>query len=505
MPLKPVPIEVAVSRVYDLYRPGLATLTDLYELTMGAGYVTAGVADRETVFALSFRTLPFGGGYAVMAGLDDALAILENLHFEAADIEYLRGLRGTGDAPLFGPDFLDRLAELKFSCDVDAVPEGTVVFANEPLLRVRGPLLQAQLVESMLLTVVGFQTLVATKAARVVEAAAGAPILEFGLRRAQGPDGALSAARAAYIGGVAATSNVLAGRLFGIPVRGTHAHSWVQVFDDEQRAFDLYAEAQPDNVTLLVDTYDSLVGVEHAIETGRRLKKRGGNLAGIRLDSGDLAYLSIEARRMLDEAGFPDTKIVASNDLDEHTIASLREQGARIDIWGVGTKLDTCYDQPALGAIYKLSAICDPQGGWRYPVKLSELSAKISIPGVLGVRRFIDSDGRFRADMIYDEDLPAPPDGDVIVDPADALHMRAIEPGWHPEELVLPALRQGKRVSPSPTLDDIRARARTQIGGLHPATRRLLNPHTYPVGLERALHERRTRLVMERRSLQPSA
>ena len=494
-----------MSRVYDIYRSGLATLTDLYELTMGAGYVAAGVAELETVFALSFRTLPFGGGYAVMAGLDDALTILENLHFEPADIEYLRGLRGAGDAPLFGPAFLDRLAGLEFTCDVDAVSEGTVVFANEPLLRVRGPLLQAQLVESVLLTVVGFQTLVATKAARVVEAAAGAPVLEFGLRRAQGPDGALSAARAAYIGGVAATSNVLAGRLFGIPVRGTHAHSWVQVFDDEQRAFDLYAEAQPDNVTLLVDTYDSLVGVEHAIETGRRLEARGGILAGIRLDSGDLAYLSIEARRMLDEAGFLNTKIVASNDLDEHTIASLREQGARIDIWGVGTKLDTCYDQPALGAIYKLSAICDPQGGWRYPVKLSELSAKISIPGVLGVRRFIDSDGRFRADMIYDEDLPAPPAGDVIVDPADALHMRAIEPGWHPEELVLPALRQGKRVSPSPALDEVRARARTQIGGLHPATRRLLNPHTYPVGLERALHERRTRLVMERRSLQPSA
>jgi nicotinate phosphoribosyltransferase len=471
---------------------------------MGAGYVTAGVADRDAVFALSFRTLPFGGGYAVMAGLDDALAILENLRFEAADIEYLRGLRGAGDAPLFGVEFLDRLEGLKFTCDVDAVPEGTVVFANEPLVRVRGPLLQAQLVESVLLTVVGFQTLVATKAARVVEAAAGAPILEFGLRRAQGPDGALSAARAAYIGGVAATSNVLAGRLFGIPVRGTHAHSWVQVFDDEQRAFDLYADAQPDNVTLLVDTYDSLIGVERAIETGRRLNASGGALSGIRLDSGDLAYLSIEARRMLDAAGFVDTKIVASNDLDEHTIASLREQGARIDIWGVGTRLDTCYDQPALGAIYKLSAICDPQGGWRYPVKLSELSAKISIPGVLGVRRFIDSDGRFRADMIYDEDLPAPPEGDVIVDPADALHMRAIEPGWHPEEMVLPALRHGARVSTSPALDDIRARARAQIGSLHPATRRLLNPHTYPVGLERALHERRTRLVMARRSLQPA-
>jgi nicotinate phosphoribosyltransferase len=353
--------------------------------------------------------------------------------------------------------------------------------------------------------VIGFQTLVATKAARVVDAAAGGPVLEFGLRRAQGPDGALSAARAAYIGGVAATSNVLAGRLFGIPVRGTHAHSWVQVFDDEQVAFDTYADSQPDNVTLLVDTYDSLTGVAHAIETGLRLKSHGGSLAGIRLDSGDLAYLSVEARRMLDEAGLIDTKIVASNDLDEYTIASLREQGARIDIWGVGTRLDTCYDQPALGAIYKLSAICEPGGGWRYPVKLSEHTAKISVPGVLGVKRFVDDTGRFRADMIYDEDLPEPPAGDVIVDPADSLHMRPIDPAWHAVELLTPVMRAGARVAASPPLDEIRARTQVQLGSLHPAIRRLLNPHTYPVGLERGLHDRRTTLVLERRLAQPAS
>jgi nicotinate phosphoribosyltransferase len=497
--------ETDVSHVSDLYRSSLATLTDLYELTMGAGYEIAGVADREAVFTMSFRTLPFAGGYAVLAGLDDALAILEGLRFDPVDIDYLQGLRGAGGKSLFGSGFLDRLAAFKFTCDVDAIPEGTAIFANEPLLRVRGPLLQAQLVESVLLNAIGYQTLVATKAARVVEAAGGGPVLEFGLRRAQGPDGALSAARGAYIGGVTATSNVLAGRLFGIPVRGTHAHSWVQVFGDEQRAFDAYADAQPDNVTLLVDTYDSLAGVAHAIETGRRLKARGGSLAGIRLDSGDLAYLSIEARRMLDEAGFTDAKIVASNDLDEHLIASLREQGARVDIWGVGTKLDTCFDQPALGMIYKLSAVCDPDGGWRYPVKLSEHTAKISIPGVLGVRRFTDSSGRFRADMIYDEDLPAPPDRDVIIDPADALHMRPIDPDWRPGELVVPVLRSGARVSPTPSLDDMRARARAQLDSLHPAIRRLVNPHTYPVGLERALHDRRTQLVLERRLAQPSA
>jgi nicotinate phosphoribosyltransferase len=490
-----------LSRVSDLYRSSLATLTDLYELTMASGYLSAGVADRETVFALSFRTLPFGGGYAVAAGLDDALEILERLRFDGVDVDYLRSLNGAGGKPLFGDDFLELLAGMRFTCDVDAIPEGTVVFANEPLLRVRGPLLQAQIVESVLLTVIGFQTLVATKAARVVEAAGESPVLEFGLRRAQGIDGGISAARAAYVGGVAATSNVLAGRLFGIPVRGTHAHSWVQVFGDEQLAFDKYAEAQPDNVTLLVDTYESIAGVEHAIEAGRRLRARGDNLAGIRLDSGDLAYLSIEARRMLDEAGFPDTKIVASNDLDEHTIASLRAEGARIDIWGVGTRLDTCYDQPALGAIYKLSAICDPGGGWRYPVKLSEHSSKISIPGVLAVRRFVDEAGRFRADMIYDEDIPLRADGDAIVDPADALHMRIIDPSWSAQELVLPALRGGARVAPAPPLVEIRARAQSQIRSLHPAIRRLLNPHTYPVGLEMQLHRRRSDLVLERRRL----
>ena len=492
-----------MSAIRELYRPSLATLTDLYELTMGSGYLATGLAERQAVFTLSFRSLPFGGGYAVAAGLDDALEILEHLHFGPEDIEHLRGLRGVTGKPIFPAAFLDLLGSLRFTCDVDAIPEGTVVFGNEPLVRVNGPLIQAQLVESMLLTVIGFQTLIATKAARVVEAAGGGSIFEFGLRRAQGPDGAVSAARAAYIGGVSATSNVLAGRLHGIPVRGTHAHSWVQVFGDEQAAFDAYAEAQPDNITLLVDTYDSLTGVARAIETGKRLRARGRTLDAIRLDSGDLAYLSVEARRILDEAGFTETKIVASNDLDEHTIASLREQGARIDVWGVGTKLDTAFDQPALGAVYKLTAVCDSDGSWRYPVKLSAQTAKISTPGILGVRRFTDETGRFRADMIYDEGMPPEGPGGVIVDPADLLHMRSIDPTWAAHELVLPALRRGRRVAASPALDVIRDRARSQIGALHPAIRRLLNPHVYPVGLERRLHERRTQLVLERRLPQP--
>jgi nicotinate phosphoribosyltransferase len=487
-----------MSRISELYRPNLATLTDLYELTMGAGYTAAGVAGAETVFCLYFRSLPFSGGYAVAAGLDDALEVLESMRFEPLDLSYLASLTGDGGRPLFRADFLEQLASFRFECDVDAVPEGTVVFASEPLVRIRGPLLQAQLVESVLLAIIGFQTLVATKAARIVEAAAGGPVLEFGLRRAQGPDGAMSAARAAYIGGVAATSNVMAGRLYGIPVRGTHAHSWVQVFDDEQIAFDKYADAQPDNVTLLVDTYDSLTGVGHAIKTGLRLRGEGRKLAGIRLDSGDLAYLSIEARRMLDEAGLADTKILASNDLDEHLIESLREQGARIDIWGVGTKLDTCYDQPALGAIYKLTAICE-SGKWRYPIKVSDHSAKTSIPGVLGVRRYSDEKGRFRADMIYDEGLSSSSAGDVIYDPADALHMSSIDAGWQTQELLSPVMKSGKRLAPGPSLDEIRGRTQSQLEALHPAIRRLMNPHIYPVGLEPSLHERRKQLVLERR------
>jgi nicotinate phosphoribosyltransferase len=495
---------VTMSAVRELYRPSLATLTDLYELTMGSGYLATGLADRRAVFTLSFRTLPFGGGYALAAGLDDALEILEHLSFSAPDIDYLGGLRGVTGQPIFPPDFLALLTSLRFTCDVDAIPEGTVVFGNEPLVRISGPLLQAQLVESVLLTVIGFQTLIATKAARVVEAAGGGSILEFGLRRAQGPDGAVSAARAAYIGGVSATSNVLAGRLYGIPVRGTHAHSWVQVFGDEQAAFDAFAEAQPDNITLLVDTYDSLTGVQRAIETGKRLRARGRTLDGIRLDSGDLAYLSIEARRMLDEAGFTETRIVASNDLDEHLIESLREQGARIDVWGVGTKLDTAFDQPALGAVYKLTAVREADGSWRYPIKVSEQTAKISTPGILGVRRYTDATGRFRADMIYDEGMPPEEQGGVIVDPADVLHMRSIDAAWDHHELVLPAMRGGRRVAPSPTLDEIRDRARKQIGGLHPAIRRMMNPHVYPVGLERRLHERRTQLVLDLRLPKPA-
>lgn len=483
-----------MSSIRSIYRPSLATLTDLYELTMAAGYHAAGMAEREAVFTLAFRTLPFGGGYAVAAGLDDALEVLSGLRFEAEDLEHLAGLHGTDGKPLFSDEFLFYLRTMRFSCDVDAIAEGSLIFPNEPLLRVRGPLLQGQIVETPLLTLLGFQTLVATKATRIVEATGGGSVLEFGLRRAQGIDGGLAAARAAYIGGVAATSNVLAGRLYGIPVRGTHAHSWVQAFEDEQSAFDTYAQAQPNNVTLLVDTYDTLSGVRHAIETGRKLRAAGRDLAGIRLDSGDLAYLSIEARKLLDEAGFETTKIVASNDLDETTITSLRDQGARIDIWGVGTRLITAYDQPALGAVYKLTAIARDDGSWRYPIKLSEQTAKISIPGILNVRRYAGPNGILRADAIWDQELGLP-DGATIVDPTDPLHSRRVEPDELGTEMVVPVMRNGERLAPPPGIEAIRAHAKAQLESLHPSSRRFLNPHVYPVGLESKLYERRAELV----------
>ncbi|HEY0255647.1 MAG TPA: nicotinate phosphoribosyltransferase, partial [Kofleriaceae bacterium] len=314
-----------------VYGGSLALLTDLYQLTMALGYWKAGAADREAVFHLNFRRHPFAGGYAIAAGLGTALKFLERFQFTDDDLAYLATLRDNENAQLFPTPFLEYLGALKWTCTVDAMPEGSLVFAHEPLVRVRGPILQAQLVETPLLTMINYQTLVATKAARVVQAARGGQVLEFGLRRAQGIDGGLTASRAAYIGGVAATSNVLAGKLHGIPVRGTHAHSWVMFHETELEAFRSYAAAMPGNCTFLVDTYDSIHGIAHAIEVGKELRAAGHRFAGIRLDSGDLAHLSSEGRRMMDEAGFSDAKIVASNDLDEQLIGSIIDQGAQID------------------------------------------------------------------------------------------------------------------------------------------------------------------------------
>lgn len=474
--------------------PASALLTDLYQLTMACAYWKSGKADQQAVFHLLFRKHPFQGGFTIACGLEDAIRYLLDFKFTSSDLDFLAAQKGNDGKRLFAPAFLKYLGRLKPALDIDAIPEGTVVFPQEPLVRVRGPILQAQLIETALLNLVNFQSLIATKAARVCLAAQGDPVVEFGLRRAQGVDGALTASRAAYLGGCAATSNVLAGKRFDIPVRGTHAHSWVMSFPDEPAAFDAYAAALPNNCIFLVDTYDTLRGVRHAIATGRRLRRLGHKLAGLRLDSGDLAYLSLQARQMLDAAGFTRARIVASNDLNEHLIASLKRQGAAIDVWGVGTMLVTAYDQPALGGVYKLSAIRQPAGDWRPVIKLSEQGAKVTNPGSPQVRRF--RDGRYLiGDAIYDEMHPLPADI-TIVDPADVTRRKRFPKKTKYEDLLVPIFRRGKLVYDPPSLNAIRARVQRQLSMLHPGIKRFENPHEYPAGLELSLHELKTRLIL---------
>jgi nicotinate phosphoribosyltransferase len=485
--------------VTSLYRPSLALLTDLYELTMAYGYWKSATAEREAVFHLAFRHAPFHGGFTVHCGLAYVIDWLSHLRFAKDDLAYLRTLKGADAQSLFEPVFLDELRRLEFCCDVDAIPEGTIVFPHEPLVRVQGPILQAQLVESALLNFINFQTLIATKTARICLAARGEPVLEFGLRRAQGIDGALAAARAAYVGGCEATSNVLAGRWFGIPVRGTHAHSWVMSFGSELESFQAYARAMPNNCVFLIDTYDTLKGVRHAIEVGRWLRSQGHKLLGVRLDSGDLAYLSIEARKMLDDAGLHDTSIVASSDLNERLIASLKQQGATISVWGVGTHLVTAFDEPALGGVYKLAAIREPSGAWRRCVKLSEQAAKSSMPGILQVRRY-ERGGECVGDMIYDMELGCG-DGDapLIVDPHDDTRRKRISSDAQHEDLLVPIFRQGKLVYDQPDLPTVREHTRRQLERFSASIKRFDNPHEYPAGLEPRLHDLRKKLILEAR------
>lgn len=483
-------------------KKSLTLLTDLYQLTMAYGYWKTGRHEEEAAFYLSFRHTPFKGGYAVAAGLSPAMDFMEGFRFDGSDIDYLETLRGNDDKPLFDSGFFRFLKEAAFTCDVHAVPEGTVVFAQEPLLRIQGPLWQCQILESALLNTLNFQTLVATKAARVCEAARGEPVLEFGLRRAQGIDGSLAASRAAHIGGCHATSNVLAGKLFGIPVRGTHAHSWVMSFENERTAFDAYAAAMPNNCVFLVDTYDTLEGVKRAVAVGRRLREQGHKMVGIRLDSGDLAYLSVEARRILNEGGFPDAVIVASNDLDEYIIDSLKEQGAQIAVWGVGTRLVTAYDQPALGGVYKLGAIRRKGEDWRWALKLSEQAVKVSNPGRHQVRRYRDDRGCV-GDVIYDvgTDLG---ETCTMVDPLDVTRQKILGPGMTHRDLLLPVFDTGRRVYNPPPLAETRRKTQEELRGFHSGIRRFVHPHQYPVGLEKSLFFRKQKLMAELRGVEVS-
>jgi nicotinate phosphoribosyltransferase len=479
------------------YFESSALLTDLYQLTMACAYWKSGRANQEAAFHLSFREPPFRSGFTIACGLAAAIDYLGEFRFRPGDLAYLSTVQGSDGRPMFEPAFLDYLGQLRLTCDVDAVPEGTVVFPHEPLLRVQGPILQAQLLETPLLNLLNFPSLIATKAARICLAAGDEPVVEFGLRRAQGIDGALTASRSAYLGGCAGTSNMLAGKAFGIPVSGTHAHSWVLSFETQLEAFAAYAEALPHNCIFLVDTYESLAGVHDAVEIGKRLRQNGHKLAGIRLDSGDLAFLSIEARKILDQAGFTDAVIVGSNDLDEHIIESLKQQNAKITVWGVGTKLVTAYDQPALGGVYKLSAIRRRDGVWEPKIKLSEQAAKTTNPGILQVRRF-RLENEFVGDAIYDSSRPVPEDF-AIVDPVDSTRRKHFPRGAASEDLLVPIFRDGKLVYQACSLAESRARARLQVAMLHPGIKRSVNPHQYPAGLELSLHELKTKLILKER------
>ena len=489
--------------IHQLYRPSLALLTDFYQLTMSYGYWKSQSSNKEAVFNLFFRKPPFEGGFTIACGLTYVIDYLQNFHVEEEDVAYLSTLTGTDGKPLFERAYLDYLRKLEFTCDIDAVPEGSVVFPQEPILRVQGPIIQCQLLESALLNIINFQTLIATKAARIRLAAGDRPVVEFGLRRAHGIDGALTASWASFIGGCDGTSNVLAGRLLDIPVKGTHAHSWVMSFDSELEAFQTYAETLPNNCLFLVDTYDTIAGVNNAIKVGKWLKEHNHKLIGIRLDSGDLADLSIRARKMLDDAGFADATIFATNDLDEHIISSLNAQGSQIGAWGVGTKLITAFDQPAIGGVYKLSAVRLPGQSWSYRIKLSEQPIKVSNPGIQQVRRFL-RDSEYWADAIFDLETK-PGDSDfVIVDPLDVTLRRVIPTSTKYVDLLQPVFRGGKLIAEQPTVHEIKKHVSVELGRFPAGIKRLLNPHKFPVGLELGLHEMKTGLIMKIRGVPTS-
>ncbi len=463
--------------------------SDFYQLTMLAGYFAEGMHETPATFDLYFRTPPFLGNYAVFAGLQPALEFLEHLQFEDEDIAYLRSLDE------FTPEFLEFLRHFRFQGKVTAMPEGTCVFPQEPLLTVEGTLAETQYVEAALLNCINFQTLVATKAARVTTAAGRKTVLEFGLRRAQGPDGGLSVARAAFIGGIRSTSNVWAGKDLGIPVKGTHAHSWVMSFPDELTAFRAYARYFPKNCILLIDTYDTLEsGLPNALIVAREMRERGEALAGVRLDSGDLAYLSKEVRKAFDEAGFPHVRITASSDLDEYVIDSVNREGGRIDIWGVGTRLATCSGEGggALGGVYKLVR-CNgvPK------LKTTNDPKKLTLPDRKKVWRLVHADGRFFMDVIS-LDTETPRAGDRIVDPSAPLfRSRIIPDDVRMESIRNVVMENGKIVREETCLSTLADRCASQLERLPEGSLRLLNPHLYKVAVTEGLNELRTRLCFD--------
>lgn len=470
-------------------RHGLALLTDLYELTMFAGYLETGIDRRRACFEYFFRELPPHTGFAVFAGLDGLLHALESFRFNRADLDYLRGLK------LFSKKTLDRLAGFRPELDLFAPPEGSIVFPHEPIVRVEGPLADAQLIETMLLNLLNYPTLIATRAARVSLAALGDPVMEFGLRRAQGPDGGLSGSRAAYIGGCGATSNMLAGKAYGIPVRGTHAHSWIMSHPSELEAFRQYAKIFPDSPILLVDTYDTLAsGVPNAIRVFKELRQKNPDVrAAIRLDSGDLARLSKEAWKMLVAAGFSDPLIVGSGDLDEDLIADLKRQGAKINSWGVGTHLITCKDYPALGGVYKITAM-EEGGKWRPRIKLSSNPAKTTDPGRKQVFRLMGEGVVPQADVLVPADESPRPGRRAGVDRLLFYERRDFRP-TAVQPLLEKVMAGGKRLGPAEPTAAVRERAQAGIRLLPEELKRLRNPDRYPVLLSPGLAAIKERMM----------
>lgn len=470
----------------------LTLMTDLYQLTMMYGYFKHSMRHNVAVFDLFFRQTRPNSAYAVMAGLETAVEYIKNLRFDEEDIVYLRSLN------LFDESFFAYLRTFRFTGELYAMPEGTVVFPYEPLVRVKAPIIEAQLLETALLNIINHQTLIATKASRVVYAANGDPVLEFGLRRAQGPDAGIYGARAAIIGGCSSTSNVLTGKLYDIPVKGTHAHSWVMSFPNELESFRAYAATFPDTCLLLVDTYDTLrSGVPNAITVFKELRQKGYEPVGIRLDSGDLAYLSKKSREMLDEAGFENVRIYASGDLDETVIRDLKLQGARIDVWGVGTRLITSDDHPALGGVYKMSAeVVD--GKLISKIKRSDNPAKVTNPGYKKVYRlYRNKNGKAIADLMTL--------ADETIDTQQPLRLFDPEQTWKTmvvtdftaRELLVPVFVDGELVYDLPDVHAIQEYAKKELASMWEEYKRLLNPHTYKVDLSDRLYDLKQRLLRE--------
>ena len=475
----------------------LTLLTDLYELTMMQGYFET-QENQTVIFDVFFRENPNKGGYSIMAGVDQVIDYIKNLNFSYEDVDYLRGLG------LFSEDFLHYLSGFHFSGDIYAIPEGSVIFPREPLIKVVAPIMEAQLVETAILTIINHQCLIATKASRVVYAAQGDGIMEFGLRRAQGPDAGLYGARAAVIGGCVGTSNVLAGEMFDVPVMGTHAHSWIMTFKDEYTAFKEYARLYPDACTLLVDTYDTLKsGVPNAIRVFKEMRAEGLPMKGygIRIDSGDLAYLSKKAYQMLEAEGFGDAIISASSDLDEYLIESLKAQDAKINSWGVGTNLITSKDNPAFGGVYKLAAVKDADSTNFTPkIKLSENTEKVTNPGNKTVYRiYSKSTGKIKADLICLADEVFDPDETMIIfDPADTWKKTKVLGGTYElRELLVPVIREGKRVYTSPEVMDLREYCLKEQNTLWDESRRLVNPQKVYVDLSQKLFDLKKNLLEE--------